>query len=109
MRCLVFVKFLPGVTLPPDELISHINTRWSWIEDTEGRELKIDDIQETTSFQSPRSAIYIADYESIEQLALDLAIMPGAGIYNVEIVTISEEGNFHYPATDVSTSAVISV
>jgi hypothetical protein len=90
MHCLVLVKFLPEGSLSPEEFFTRINARWSWIESTNDTDL------ERTCFsrandRSPKSAICIADYESIQQLALDLAIMPGAGISNVEVVPISEE------------------
>jgi hypothetical protein len=47
---------------------------------------------EESSIESAKagSAICIADYESLEQLTMDLSIMPGAGIANIEIVPISE-------------------
>lgn len=87
MRCLVFVKFLPGGSLPPGEFFARINARWSRLEDTRD----VAGQGNPPHLQSPRSAICIADYDSIEQLAIDLAIMPGAGISNVEVVPISEE------------------
>jgi hypothetical protein len=45
------------------------------------------------------SAICIADYESIEQLTLDLSVMPGAGIASIEVVPFPDdyptpEGNY---------------
>jgi len=90
MQCLVLVKFLPEGSLSPEEFFSRINARWSWLENTDDSELGKARVCET-GVRSPRSAICIADYESIEQLAIDLATMPGAGISNVEVVPISEE------------------
>jgi hypothetical protein len=40
--------------------------------------------------QSSRSAFAIADYLSIEQLAIDLAVIPGAGIAGIEVFPITE-------------------
>lgn len=91
MQCLVFVRFLPGGSLPPGEFFSRINARWSRLEDTKDAESDVAGQGEPPRLQSPRSAICIADYDSIEQLAIDLAIMPGAGISNVEVAPISEE------------------
>ena len=83
MRCLVFVKFLPGGSLAPEEFFARLNAQWWWLEDH----------NDSTERHTPssRSAICIADYESVEQLALDLSIMPGAGISNVEVVPILEK------------------
>ena len=89
MRCLVFVRFLSGGSLPPDEFFALIKAQWSWIEHKDYTESGATGLKRTT--QSSRAAICIADYESIEQLAIDLAIMPGAGISNVEVVPLSEE------------------
>ena len=95
MYCLVLVKFLPEGSLSPEEFFSRINARWSWLEirdDVDLGEVCLD----RTNVRSPRSAICIADYDSIEQLAMDLATMPGAGISNVEVMPISgERGHEH--------------
>ena len=40
---------------------------------------------------SGKEAFCLADYESIQQLALDLAIMPGAGIANIEVFPLTEQ------------------
>jgi hypothetical protein len=76
MRCLVSVKFSPDGSLPPEEFFNRINARWNWQEDTE---------KKSTDSQMPRLAVGIADYDSLEQLAMDLAIMPGAGIYDITV------------------------
>lgn len=95
------MKFLPGGSLPPEEFFTRINAQWSHLEDIEDMESE-NALEKTTRVQSPKSAICIADYDSIEQLAMDLAIMPGAGISNVEVVPISEEIELQYLSTDVS-------
>jgi hypothetical protein len=100
MRCLVFVKFLPGGSIPPDEFFLRINAQWSHLEHTEDTESE-NTLEKTTRTQSPKSAICIADYDSIEQLTTDLTIMPGAGISNVEVVPISEEMELEYLSTDI--------
>ncbi|MFH1031320.1 MAG: hypothetical protein V1767_01935 [Chloroflexota bacterium] len=91
MQCLVFVKFLEGCSLPPDNFFSRINAKWSWLEETNEAESPETDFEGTSRLQPPRSAICIADYESIEQLAIDLAIMPGAGISQIDVVPLSDE------------------
>jgi hypothetical protein len=101
MRCLVFVKFLPGGSIPPDEFFLRINAKWSHLEQIEDTESK-NALGKTTRPQSPKSAICIADYDSIEQLTTDLAIMPGAGISNVEVVPISEETDYQHLFSGVS-------
>ena len=101
MKCLVFVKFLPGVSLPPEELLAGINSQWIWLEGTDDKQSLNSAVSRTTSFQSPRAAICIADYESIDQLAIAVAIMPGAGISNIEVVPISEDTEFRHLFTDV--------
>jgi len=85
MQCLVFVKFLPGGSLSPEEFLSRINAQWSWFEEVRDNEL-------------PRSALCITDYESIEQLTIDLSIMPGAGISNVEVLPVYQkmENDYSY-------------
>lgn len=96
MRCLVMVKFLPGGSLPPEDFFARINARWSHLDNPEDTGLE-------QAFPSkPRSGVCIADYDSIEQLTLDLAVMPGAGIANIEVVPISGETELEQLATDVS-------
>lgn len=90
MRCLVLVKFLPGGSVAPEELFARINARWSWLEETHNTGSKEAKVNRMTDTQTPRTVICITDYESIEQLAADLAVMPGAGISNVEVFPVSE-------------------
>lgn len=89
MQCLVMVRFLPGGSLPPEEFFRRINARWSWLEemDESGSE---GNASGSGDGKVARSALCIADFDSIEQLTIDLAIMPGAGISSVEVVPISE-------------------
>ena len=91
MRCLVHVKFLPGGSLSPQEFFTRINAQWSFLEDQDNSESRTGGPQTTTRRQSARSAMCLADYDSVEQLALDLAIMPGAGLSAVEVVPVTEE------------------
>jgi hypothetical protein len=81
MQCLVFVRFFPGGRLAPEEFFARINAKWYSIEDE----------YYGPGPQSSKSAICIADYDSVEQLAVDLSIMPGAGISNVEVLSVAEE------------------
>jgi hypothetical protein len=85
MKCLIFVKFLPEGSLPPAVFLSRLNARWGYIE--EGS---------STERAGAGSAICIADYESIEQLTLDLSVMPGAGIASIEVVPFPDD----YPAPE---------
>lgn len=91
MQCLVFVKFLPGGSVAPEEFFEHINAKFSWIEGQdcvlpEGVDFYRDDYHEF-----PKMAICVAEIESIEQLAIDLSIMPGAGISNIEVMPFYEK------------------
>jgi hypothetical protein len=87
----VYVKFLPGGSIPPEEFFARINAQWHWLEDAHNGESRNAGSGRNTFAQLPKSAICIADYDSIQQLAIDLAIMPGAGISNVEVIPVSEE------------------
>jgi hypothetical protein len=102
MRCLVFVKFLSGGSLAPEEFFGRINAQFCWLEDEHDTESKESDFGRINHAQSPRSAFCIAEYEAIEQLAIDLSIMPGAGISNVEVVPISEEVEHKYSPWELS-------
>ena len=90
MRCLVLVKFLPGGSIAPEEFFSRIKAQSYWFEETfEGKEENVD-LERIAHARSPRLAMCIAEYDAIEQLAIDLSIMPGAGISNVEILASEE-------------------
>jgi hypothetical protein len=91
MHCLVIVKFLPEGSLSPEEFFTRINARWQWLEDPNDIKSSKARFQGTKIAYKARSAICITDYESIEQLSLDVAIMPGAGISNVEVMPIFEQ------------------
>ena len=91
MRCLVLVRFLPGGSLPPEEFFARLDAQWSWIEGTDDKASTTKDNNDAFRSGQARAAVGIADYESVEQLAVDLAIMPGAGISNVEVVPIADE------------------
>ena len=91
MRCLVFGKFLPGGSLAPEEFFARINAQWSWLEDMRDVDPGKAIFETGAHAQYPRSAICITDYDSIEQLSIDLSIMPGAGISNIEVLPLSEE------------------
>ena len=90
MQCLVLVKFLSGGALPPEEFFRRIDARWSWLEETDDAGLQSEESGGSGDVTSVRSALCIADFDSIEQLTMDLAIMPGAGISSVEVVPVSE-------------------
>jgi hypothetical protein len=76
--------------LPPDEFFARINAKWSRLEEKDPLELEETHQKRVAHLKLPKSAICITDYESIEQLAIDLAIMPGAGISNVEVIPLAE-------------------
>jgi hypothetical protein len=101
MKCLVLVRFLPGGSLPPEEFFRRLNTRWQWLEGSEDEPAST--LSEGVNHApSIRSAVCLADYESIEQLTIDLAIMPGAGISSVEVVPIAEEEENEHRFEDLS-------
>ncbi len=50
-------------------------------------------------FSQSRAAVGVADYDSVEQLSIDISIMPGASISNVEVIPIEEVGGVaQFPA-----------
>jgi hypothetical protein len=87
MQCIVTVRFLPGCSLPPSEFFARLNARWSWLE-TESPGIHGNITEKDSSSIHPRYAICIAEYDSIEQLSMDLAITPGAGVANIEITPL---------------------
>ncbi|MFA5309781.1 MAG: hypothetical protein WC370_09915 [Dehalococcoidales bacterium] len=89
MWCLVLVRFLPGGSLSPVELFSRLNAKWSYVENKDCPAPESSGAAKGPSNQSPGYGICLADYASIEQLSLDLAIMPGAGISSVEVVPLA--------------------
>ena len=89
MRCLVFVRFLPGGSLPPEEFFARVNAEWSILDNESGAGSPVGHGTSPRN-QSPRSAMCIADYDSVEQLGLDLAILPGAGLSAVEVVPMPD-------------------
>jgi hypothetical protein len=101
MKCLVLVKFLPGGSLPPEEFFRRLNAQWHWLEGRDSNSIEAIS-EETDHIPSVRSAVCLADYESIEQLTIDLSIMPGAGISSVEVVSISQENDIEQRSGVVS-------
>ena len=85
MQCLVLVKFLEGGSLCPEEFFTRIGAQWSWVDyvppEPSGKAVT------KRPVHPPRvkNAMCIADYDSVEQITIDLSIMPGAGISGVEI------------------------
>jgi|WetSurMetagenome_2_1015567.scaffolds.fasta_scaffold242034_2 hypothetical protein len=94
MRCLVLVKFLPGGSLPPAEFFRHLKATWSYVKETNDQVKVTGNTAITPAASPPKAGICITDYDSIEQLTLDLAIMPGAGISNIELIPISGQEEF---------------
>jgi hypothetical protein len=92
MKCLVFVKFLPGGSLTPDQFFSHLNAGWGWYDGADDV-VTVDENQYNSGKQHPKvlSAVCVADYDSIQQLAIDISIMPGAGIAGIEVMPVPEE------------------
>jgi hypothetical protein len=91
MKCLVFVKFLPGGSIPPNEFFQRLNAVWSYVDNPGNQPLETIGESRNSAGKLSKSGICITDYDSIEQLTMDLTIMPGAGISNVEVVPLSEE------------------
>jgi len=91
MRCLNYVKFLPGGAITPGEFFAHIGTKWSFIEDSTikiTRDAKSERINRT--YLLPHAIIFITECKSIKQLTSDFATMPGAGISGFEISHVQE-------------------
>jgi hypothetical protein len=91
MQCLVLVKFLEGGSLSSDEFFRRVGAQWSWVDYIPPGEAGDTGKETPGHLVKAREAICIADYESVEQLAIDLAIMPGAGISGVELIPIVGE------------------
>jgi len=89
MKCLVFVKFLPDGLMHPEVFFSYVNAEWCWVEEDESIQLNRTDNNGEKVIKTVRSGICVTDFESIEQLSIDLAIMPGAGILNIEVVPLT--------------------
>ncbi len=102
MRCLVFVEFLPGGSIPPTEFFLRMKAIWSYVKNSENQKTETNNLQGKTIAQFAKSGICVADYDSIEQLTTDLTIMPGAGISNVQIFPLSEEADFEQIVPDLS-------
>lgn len=102
MRCLVFVEFLPGGSIPPAEFFLRMKAIWSYVKNSENQKTETGDPPGKTTAQFAKSGICVADYDSIEQLTADLAIMPGAGISNVQIFPLSEHEDVEPFTQDLS-------
>jgi hypothetical protein len=89
LLCLVYVRFLPGGSLGMDEFFSRINARWSCSNGVGGG-TELSDIKRIERTNSPTDGVCIADYDSIEQFAFDISVMPGAGIGSIEVVPVEE-------------------
>ena len=90
MRCLCYAKFLDSGAIPPGEFFAHIDTKWSCIEDSAKAEINTSKQRMIRNHLLPHSIVFIADCKSVEQLTTNLATMPGAGIYNLEIFPVPE-------------------
>ena len=90
MQCLVFVKFLEGGSLSPEEFFTRIRAQWSWVDYAATALPGKAGVKSPFNWRKVREAMCIADYNSFEQLTIDLSIMPGAGISGVEIYPITK-------------------
>lgn len=91
MKCLVFVKFLPGGSIAPDEFFSHLNAEWGRYDENTDRVFKPGNREkEYVIHTGVKSAVCVADYDSIQQLAIDVSIMPGAGIASIEVMPVQD-------------------
>ena len=92
MLCLVHVKFMPEGSVSPDEFFSCLNARWFCYgnpDDPTPPNQPPDAPEERPN--ACKEAFCLTDYESIQQMALDLAIMPGAGIANIEVFPLTDQ------------------
>ena len=93
MLFLVHVNFLPRGALTPEEFFKRINARWSCVDIPSGYD-NTGTGNDRGEWYRARSGVCIADYDSIQQFTLDLSIMPGAGIYNIEIEPVEESSAY---------------
>ena len=90
MSCLCYVKFLSTGAISLGEFFAHLDTEWSSIEDTTKTATNNSNSGMVRNGLLPKSVIFIADCKSVEQLASDLARLPGAGISCLEIFPVPE-------------------
>ncbi len=96
MMLAVYVEFLPGGSMPPDEFFARINARWYRVEEPSDAEPGNAGVERPAQAQVPRSGICITDYDSVQQLAIDLAVKPDAGIANMEMFPAHEKAERQY-------------
>jgi hypothetical protein len=85
MLCLVYVRFMPEGSLPPDEFFTRLGARWFYYDGPHDQNAPEPGCRVGEPSQSPKEAVCLTNYETIEQMALDLAVMPGAGIASIEV------------------------
>jgi hypothetical protein len=90
MICLCYAKFLPNGSISPGEFFASINAKWSCIEDTHNTPIKTSNPAVARKRLLPKSIVFIVDCQSVKQLTSDIATLPGAGIWNVEIFPVPE-------------------
>ena len=83
MLYIVLVDFLSGGALPPDEFFRRINARWSCLEEPHATDETSEPERRT------RRGICIAEMDSIQQFSIDISIMPGVGIANIEVMPLA--------------------
>ena len=95
MRCLCYAKFSPAGTISLGEFFTHLGAEWSCIEDTTKAVTNTSNLGMAPNGLIPESIVFIADCKSLEQLASDLAKLPGAGISCLEIFPVPEVLEYH--------------
>jgi hypothetical protein len=91
MLYLVKVRFMPGGSMCPEEFFRRINAVWCMTESKdEGAHVR--SVRGAGGGEAEVNGFCIAEFDSIEQLAVDLSVMPGAGIANISIESLSAAG-----------------
>ena len=95
MLCLVHVKFMPEGSVSPDEFFACLNAKWFYYGALDDAVAPNPAPESAECKTSCKEAFCLTDYESIQQLAVDLVIMPGAGIANIEVFPLSGQRQGH--------------
>ena len=90
MRCLCHAKFMSNGSIAPGEFFAHVGTKWSCVEDTPNPLVNTSNLGKVRNCSLPKSIVFIADCQSVEQLTSGLVTLPGAGIFNIEIFPVPE-------------------
>jgi hypothetical protein len=86
MKFLMIIEGVPGgVLMPPEQFLALCKAQWAW--SRKGREAKRAEVVYGLADHAGglMGGCAVVNYESAEQLAEDLAIMPAAGLATVKM------------------------